>query len=151
MLTCIGNKRKLIPEIEKVILDIKRQLKQESISIFDGFAGSTVVSRMFMKHTCNLYTNDLEYYSYLMCHCFLKAPDNPDEIKKQIEILNNLAENGPYSPGIICKNYAPKETDNIKQGERCFFTRENALIIDTLRNYISTLPKEIQVYCLVPL
>jgi adenine-specific DNA-methyltransferase len=37
-------------------------------------------------------------------------------------------------------------------GERCFYTRENALIIDTLRKYISDyVEPELQVYCLVPL
>ena len=50
--------------------------------------------------------------------------------------MNNIAENGPFIEGIICKLYAPKNTKDIKEGERCFYTRENALIIDTLRKYI---------------
>ena len=51
--------------------------------------------------------------------------------------MNEIAEKGPYYEGIICKLYAPKDSKSIKEGERCFYTRENALIIDTLRKYIS--------------
>jgi adenine-specific DNA-methyltransferase len=71
--------------------------------------------------------------------------------------MNNIADNGPYIEGIICKLYAPKDSEDIKEGERCFYTRENALIIDTLRKYIkdniefSEDNSDIYVYCLVPL
>jgi len=73
-------------------------------------------------------------------------------IKEHITIMNTLAEKGPYIEGIITRDYAPQNTKKILAGERCFYTRENALIIDTLRKYISeNIPEEIQVYCLVPL
>jgi adenine-specific DNA-methyltransferase len=66
--------------------------------------------------------------------------------------MNAIAENGPYYEGIICKLYAPKDSHNIHEGERCFYTRENALIIDTLRKYISeNVEDDISKYCLVPL
>ena len=66
--------------------------------------------------------------------------------------MNNIGKNGPFIEGIISKYYAPKDTNNIQKNERCFYTRENALIIDTLRQYISdNVDEEISVYCLVPL
>jgi adenine-specific DNA-methyltransferase len=66
--------------------------------------------------------------------------------------MNEIAEKGPYKEGIISKLYAPKDTNNIKEGERCFYTRENALIIDTLRDYIEyKVEVDIKNYCLVPL
>jgi adenine-specific DNA-methyltransferase len=66
--------------------------------------------------------------------------------------MNALARNGPYEEGIISKLYAPKDTKDIQEGERCFYTRENALIIDTLRKYIQDhVETDIQTYCLVPL
>jgi adenine-specific DNA-methyltransferase len=66
--------------------------------------------------------------------------------------MNEIAENGPYHEGIISKLYAPKDSNDIKEGERCFYTRENALIIDTLRKYISeNIETELANYCLVPL
>jgi adenine-specific DNA-methyltransferase len=67
--------------------------------------------------------------------------------------MNKLALEGPFvENGIISRLYAPKRTDSVQEGERCFYTRENALIIDTLRAYIEEkVEKELQVYCLVPL
>ena len=49
------------------------------------------------------------------------------------------------------KYYAPKDTNNIQEGERCFYTRENALIIDTLREYIDNFVSDLFPYCITPL
>jgi adenine-specific DNA-methyltransferase len=66
--------------------------------------------------------------------------------------MNSIAESGPFFEGFISKLYAPKDTHNISPGERCFYTRENALIIDTLRKYISdSIEEDLQIYCLAPL
>jgi len=67
--------------------------------------------------------------------------------------MNKLAISGPYfEEGIIAKLYAPQNTNDVQVGERCFYTRENALIIDTLRKYIADyVEPELQVYCLAPL
>ncbi len=154
MLTCIGNKRKLINHIIGVINDVKALLGKDKLNIVDGFAGSSVVSRALTYSSKKIYTNDLEKYSYLMAQCYLitPTPAQKQRIQYHIATMNQLAENGPYVPSIICKLYAPADTNNIKEGERCFYTRENALIIDTLRQYIEDkVEKELQVYCLVPL
>ncbi len=154
MLTCIGNKRKLVSNIRSIIDDIRILLSKEKLNIVDGFAGSSVVSRELTYISENLYTNDMELYSYLMAYCYLV---NPSDIQKErvshhIKIMNEIAEKGPYYEGIICKLYAPKDSKSIKEGERCFYTRENALIIDTLRKYISeNVEEDITNYCLVPL
>jgi len=154
MLTCIGNKRKLLHNLGPIISEIKKETNKEKLNIVDGFAGSSVVSRFLLEHSDNLYTNDLEYYSYLMAKCYLEIPNDSDQqiIKEHINTMNNISENGPFIEGIITKLYAPKETNDIKEGERCFYTHENALIIDTLRKYISdNVVDHLQVYCLVPL
>lgn len=154
MLTCIGNKRKLLNNIITVIDDIKNILGKDKLNILDGFAGSSVVSRELSYVSNTLYSNDIELYSYLMNYCFLIVPteEQQNRIHCHIKIMNEIAENGPYTDGIISKLYAPNDTNNIKEGERCFYTRENALIIDTLRDYID---KKIEIdiihYCLVPL
>jgi len=157
MLTCIGNKRKLALNIYEIIDEIRISLNKEKINIVDGFAGSNVISRVLSNMADNLYVNDLELYSYLMAKCFLERPTE-EQIKRiiyHIDIMNNIAENGPFIEGIICKLYAPKNTKDIKEGERCFYTRENAHIIDTLRKYIKDnieeTEKDIYVYCIVPL
>lgn len=154
MLTCIGNKRKLVSNIRSIIDDIRILLSKEKLNIVDGFAGSSVVSRELTYISENLYTNDMELYSYLMAYCYLVNPSDiqKDRVSHHIKIMNEIAEKGPYYEGIICKLYAPKDSKSIKEGERCFYTRENALIIDTLRKYISEkVEEDIVNYCLVPL
>lgn len=154
MLTCIGNKRKLVKYIKNIADDVRKLLNKEKLDIFDGFCGSTVVSRSLLSISENIYTNDLEKYSYFMAKCFLEKPTERQKkaIIEHINTMNNLAKKGPYKEGIVARLYAPKETENIKEGERCFYTRENALIIDTLRNYIEeNVEEELKYYCIVPL
>jgi len=154
MLTCIGNKRRLVSNIRNIIDEIKNQLNKEKLNIVDGFAGSTVVSRELSYIADNLYSNDLELYSYLMIYCFLVNPttEQKERIKNHIAIMNEMVMNNDYKEGIIAKLYAPKNTNDIKEGERCFYSRENALIIDTLRLYIeNNVEADIKNYCLVPL
>lgn len=154
MLTCIGNKRKLVKDIYEIIDDLRIQMNKQKINIVDGFAGSSVISRALSSISNNLYTNDLELYSYLMAKCFLEKPneEQKDRIIYHLEKMNEIAENGPYIEGIICKLYAPRNTDDIQEGERCFYTKENALIIDTLRMYIkNNIENDIYVYCITPL
>lgn len=63
MLTCIGNKRKLVKNIRDIIDELRTSLNKDKLNIVDGFAGSSVVSRELSYITDNIYTNDLEYYS----------------------------------------------------------------------------------------
>jgi len=154
MLTCIGNKRKLVKNIRKIFEEIIILVNKNKLNIVDGFAGSSVVSRELSYISDNIYTNDLEYYAYLMSDCYLvyPTPEQKERIKIHIENMNLLTENGPFFEGIISKLYAPKDTKNVKEGERCFYTRENALIIDSLRKYIDdNVESDIINYCIVPL
>ena len=154
MLTCIGNKRKLVSNIREIVDEVRGVLQKDRLNLVDGFAGSTVVSRELSNVANRLYTNDLELYSYLMAQCFLVPPSAEQRVKVEEHIaeMNRVAESGPYIEGIVCRLYAPKDTENIQEGERCFYTRENALIIDTLREYIrDQVEPEIENYCLVPL
>ena len=154
MLTCIGNKRKLVGHIRSIIEDVGKVLQKNKLNIVDGFAGSSVVSRALCDLADNLYTNDMEYYAYLMAKCYLVKPSEQqrEAVSRHIQAMNTLADNGPFLEGIICRLYAPRDTRNIQEGERCFYTRENALIIDTLRHYVTTqVEDELQCYCIVPL
>jgi len=154
MLTCIGNKRKLVKNIREIVEEVKTLINKDKLNIVDGFGGSSVVSRELSYTANTIYTNDLEYYAYLMAYCYLVSPTDEQKrsIKTHINVMNNITKNGPFVEGIISKLYAPKDTKNIKEGERCFYTRENALIIDTLRKYIEEkVETDIKNYCLVPL
>lgn len=154
MLTCIGNKRKLVNNIKDIIDDVRVILCKDKLNIVDGFAGSSVVSRELSYVSNDIYTNDMELYSYLMAKCYLIKPTEEQiaRITNHISNMNLLSINGPYIEGIISRNYAPKDTEDIKEGERCFYTRENALIIDTLRKYIElNVEDDIKDYCITPL
>lgn len=138
MMTCIGNKRKLVNNIEDIIEEIKKKLKKDKLKILDGFVGSTVVSRMLSYHSSKLISNDLEKYSYIMGNCYLNVPceDDMKKINEIIEKINKKLEMNDLIEGVISENYSPFDTNNIKENERCFYTRENGMRIDTIRRYI---------------
>ena len=155
MLTYIGNKRKLISNIKELIeMEIIPLIQKDKLNIVDGFSGSSVVSRALSQYSETIYSNDIEKYSYIMTYCFLVKPSLLEQelIKYHIDTMNKLAENGPYYKGIITELYSPKDTETPKEGERCFYTKENALIIDTLRKYINdNVPDHLFNYCITPL
>lgn len=138
LITYIGNKRNLLDFINKNIIEIKQELNKDKLVLFDGFAGSGVVSRLFKQHASKLYSNDLEQYSHLVTKSYLT---NENDIDKQTlsEITNFLNVNKfttKYGKGIIEEYYSPKNTFDIKENERCFYTNENAKIIDNIRRLI---------------
>jgi adenine-specific DNA-methyltransferase len=156
MLTCLGNKRKLIKQIEKIVQEniLPKLQKEDKLIIFDGFAGSSVVSRSLSQYAESIHTNDLELYATTMAKCFMNKPSDQqkERIIHHIDQMKIIAKNGPYYEGIITKNYSPKDTNNIQHGERCFYTHENGLIIDTLRKYITNqVEPELFEYCISPL
>ena len=152
MITYIGNKRKLVPWIVEVI---EETVGSHSLRIFDGFAGSGVVSRALMPFCSELHTNDMEYYSYVLLRCFLETPSLEQTVRidkcfEEMDILcQNMDKNGVT--GFISRLYSPKNTDNPAADERVFYTRENALIIDTLLKYISGVETDLKNYLLGPL
>lgn len=149
MITYIGNKRKLVPWIMEVI---ESEVGSHSLRIFDGFAGSGVVSRALMPFCKELHTNDMEYYSYILLRCFLETPTDSQnvELDKHFEEMERRCQN-PTESGFITKLYSPKNTLEPAANERVFYTRENALIIDTLLKYISTIDSDLKHYLLGPL
>jgi len=120
----------------------------------DGFTGSGVVARMLSMHSSELHTNDLELYADVCANCYIRQPtkDQQVAITRHIEKMNELAGKGPLVEGIMTKYYAPENTEKPKAGEVCFFTRENAMRIDTMREYIEKkVENELTDWCLGPL
>jgi adenine-specific DNA-methyltransferase len=150
MITYIGNKRTLLPNIEQTVIDIKRSLKKDLVTSLDGFSGSGVVSRMLKYHSKILFVNDLEPYSYHINQCYLSNPNEElrNNIRQFIDSLNHLTHD---QIGIISNNYAPKNSKNIQQDERVFYTTENANIIDSIRDQINHLPSQYFPYLIAPL
>ena len=141
----IGNKRKLLKLIYKAIESTGIEIRP-GIKFFDVFAGSGVVSRFAKMLNFEVFTNDWECYSKIINSAYLTinksdiktlfgSQENFDKLIKKINNLPPPKENEQY----IAKYYAPKESDISKvdyKKERLFYTRENALAIDKIRNYI---------------
>ena len=153
IITYLGNKRSLLDFITKGIHIVQKRLNKEKLSIFDVFTGSGIVARHCKQFSDYLHVNDLEKYAALTGECYLS---NEDELNMMVlkDIYNNLLEdieNNPLEEGIITELYSPKNDNNIKKDERVFYTRRNAMYIDTMRRLIESVPKEYQKYFLAPL
>lgn len=143
IITYLGNKRRLLEHIEKEILLIAEKLNCQKLVCADLFSGSGIVARMLKKYSSNLIVNDLENYSAVINGCYLiNKKDFPAQeysaLKGKIEELCSIGK----IPGIISQNYAPQNDKDIQKGERVFYTRQNALLIDTYRKLIDDVVKE---------
>jgi adenine-specific DNA-methyltransferase len=98
---------------------------------------------MLKSHSSKLLVNDLENYSRVINSCYLTdRKDYPAELCEKLrrEIISRC-ESKKIS-GIIAQNYAPSDDENIKKGERVFYTHENALLLDTYRALIDEVVTE---------
>jgi adenine-specific DNA-methyltransferase len=153
IITYIGNKRSLLPFITQGIHIIQTRLNKSKLDIFDVFSGSGIAARYFKQFSRLLVVNDLEKYSQIINECYLS---NKDDLNIPVlkDIYNELLEEimrKPLSTGIITELYSPKDDDDIKIGERVFYTRRNAMYIDTMRNLIEEVDHEYRKYFLAPL
>jgi adenine-specific DNA-methyltransferase len=152
LITYIGNKRALLNFIGESVNLVKNRLGKEKLDLLDIFSGSGVVSRYLKQHANRLISNDLEGYCYTINKCFLSNKSEIDnvEVQKHIDNINNHFKNNPRK-GFITKLYSPKNEEDIKHGERVFYTPRNAMYIDTARQLIEEIPKEIRHFILGPL
>lgn len=150
IVTYLGNKRKLLDYIESEVKDILKDLNLERGVICDLFSGSGVVARKLKMYSSRLYVNDLEKYSVIINDCYLTNKNDFNE-DFYLECKSKI-ENFPKVEGIITKNYAPKDDNNIQEGERVFYTHENAVTIDTIRTAIDEcVPNSYKKYFIGPL
>ena len=152
LITYIGNKRSLLGFINNGIKIVQKKLRKNKLRMFDVFSGSGIVARYFKQFSDLLIVNDLEKYSHVINQCYL-ANENEVNLFSLREYYRELtAQAGKeLTEGIISALYAPKDDNNIKPGERVFYTRRNAMYIDTARQLIHKIPEEYQKYFLAPL
>lgn len=150
IITYLGNKRKLLGEIASEVEAILYEMGTEKAKVCDLFSGSGVVARKLKQYSSHLYVNDLEKYSYIINDCYLTNKEDYDKTSYD-SLLGKVLSHGDVE-GVITENYAPKDDNNIQEGERAFYSHENAVKIDTLRAAIDELvPKEEQKFFLAPL
>ena len=153
IITYIGNKRSLLDFITEGIQIVQKRLQKDKLDIFDVFTGSGIVARLCKQFSRLLIVNDLEKYAAVTGECYLS---NKDEIDMPflLDMYNGLIASiskTALDEGVITKLYAPKDDNNIQREERVFYTRRNAMYIDTMRNLIEAVPSRYQKYFLAPL
>lgn len=153
IITYIGNKRALIFDIQEQVESIKKKLGKSKCVSADLFSGSGIVARMLKAHSKKLICNDLENYSLVINSCYLTNKDDFDEkLYDSLKAhLDSLAAKKSI-PGIITRHYSPKDQNNIRREDRVFYTKQNALTIDTYRALIEReIPHEMKNFFLAPL
>ncbi|MBR5965626.1 MAG: DNA adenine methylase [Treponema sp.] len=153
IITYIGNKRALLKDIDGQVEFVKSSLGKKRLVCADLFSGSGIVARLLKRSAKKIIANDLETYSYILNDCYLtNAGDFPQkEYAECRSSILKIAKN-KKTPGIIAQNYAPQDDQNIQPGERVFYTRQNALLLDTYRYLIEEkCPPELKKFFLAPL
>ncbi|WP_288685320.1 DNA adenine methylase [uncultured Brachyspira sp.] len=148
LIAYIGNKRRLLPFIENAFLNILEEDKNIKTAL-DLFAGSGSVSRLLKTLNLKVYSNDWEYYSYILnyAHICINEKDvknmfkHTGSVENTINIINNI-ETINDKDRYISKYYAPLDDNNPDlKNERLFYTQYNATRIDIIRHNIEELYK----------
>jgi adenine-specific DNA-methyltransferase len=152
LITCIGNKRALLPFIGRGVDHARAALGKERLRFLDLFAGSGVVSRYAKQFSDHIVANDLEAYSAVVNRCYLTNEADIDLALIHRTVENLRAEvRDRLSPGFITELYSPADEDRIGATDRVFYTRRNAIYIDTARRLIDEISPHLRSYVLAPL
>lgn len=153
LITCIGNKRALLPQIGSVVLRVKRRLGRDRLRCMDVFSGSGAVSRLLKAHASLIVANDIEDYAVTVARCFLANRGSVDQrrLAELVADMNRRAGGGGLPPGFIEELYAPRDEARITPADRAFYTRANARRIDDHRRMIAEAPAELRDLLLGPL
>jgi adenine-specific DNA-methyltransferase len=132
-LNYIGSK---YPLLDWITTTIRTKTGWESFRgkrIGDLFGGTGVVSHHFRELGAEVHTNDSEKYSSIICHALAKSKCTP----KCLEIIEEIKNKKTI--GYITRNYSPYEGN-----ERMFFTVENAMNIDGIREALDEFEQKIE-------
>lgn len=136
-----GCKTKLLPFIEDAV---KKTGVNKSSTFVDLFSGTSAVGKHFKKLGFTVYANDNLEFAYVLAKTFIELNNEPkfNKLKKElslngdiqtiIDYLNSLQK---FEEGFIYQNYSPN-------GDRKYFSDNNALKIDTIRKLIHNWRKE---------
>jgi len=166
LITYIGNKRALLPFIGQAVDIVKEKLGKEKLHCLDIFAGSGIVARFLKQYSESITVNDLEQYACIISRCYLSDLTELQKkeitelyqkliakINQKMKDLEKSRNTGTYvNPGFISKYYAPADLEDIKPGERCFYTPYNADYLDVSRQLIDKMiPVQYKDFFIAPL
>ncbi len=152
LITYIGNKRSLLDFIGRGVARAKERLGRQKLRCLDAFSGSGIVSRYLKQHADVLYSNDLEPYARVLSQCYL-ANRAEREAAQLGELWQHIGRRmqEEWAPGLVAELYAPQDDADIRPGERAFYTRRNAIFLDTACRIARSLPTEQQPFVYGPL
>ncbi len=152
LITYLGNKRSLLGFIGSAVERVSARLGRQRLSCYDAFSGSGIVSRFLKRYASELYVNDLEAYAEMLGRCYLA---NSAEVQAAHlpELWQELQQRlqAEWAPGLVAELYAPQDDAAIRPGERVFYTRHNAIFLDTACRAIRSLPPSTQPFFYGPL
>ncbi len=143
LIAYIGNKRALQPFLAGVF----SRLARPGAVFLDPFAGSGAVARLARYLGYRVLANDWEPYTYVLNYAYLcvgkseaeglfRARGGLEDLLAELKALPDPPPERQY----IARHYAPRSTEAADyRTERLFYTRENALRIDALRNRLEEL------------
>ena len=148
VLSVIRGKRQVLPVLKEVIA---RQAKEIGAQSFlDPFAGSGIVSRAARDLGLTVRANDAEPFACVNTSVYLTLTQEDlstmfpsqggiDAYYSFINLHGLYASHSRYAQGAayLSRLYSPEDALNVREGrERLYFTRENALFIDAVREEI---------------
>ena len=124
-LNYIGSKHSLLQFIESTIRNEMNIIDFSKMTFADIFSGTSSVGFHFRNLNCStIYSNDMEYYSYVIARASLCSNYTENIVKK---LMNIILESEPFD-GCVSQNYSESGDE-----KRMFFKIENANRIDGMR------------------
>ncbi len=152
IITYIGNKRALLPFIGKALECAQARLGKSRLRLLDLFSGSGIVARYFKQYAEHIIANDLEAYSKVSNQCYLHNAEDVNQSELSV-LLQEVRERvrQEMSSGFIAELYSPCNENNITPEDRCFYTRRNAMFLDTAAQVLKRLDEDERNLLLGPL
>ncbi len=145
LIAYIGNKRALLPFLHGVFSRLADGSAEVTFS--DPFAGSGSVSRLARLMGFSVLANDWERYAFAINSCYIGVSESElaglfrcrgglHAMLKELSALPTPAAEKRY----IARHFAPQNTaEGDWRRDRLFYTAENALFIDAVRERIEEL------------
>lgn len=124
-LNYIGSKHSLLNFIESTMRDEMETTDFSNKKFADLFSGTSSVGFLFRRLGCStVFSNDIEYYSYVIARASICSNYTKNIVKK---LMNIISASEPFI-GCVSQNYSESG-----EQQRMFFSIENANRIDGMR------------------
>lgn len=131
----IGSKYSLLDFLHETIAEVTGFKDGDEFVFADLFAGTGTVGSSYKKKGCNVISNDIQYYSYVLNRHYIENSP-PLDTENLLERLNNLEG----IKGFIYNNYC-----NGSGSGRNYFTDSNGMRCDAMRTELEKLRKNSEI------